>query len=159
MSKVFSEADQRFMREALALVPHRGRDHGEAGEAEADLADPLDHRQRHRRLGRHAERAADQHQRRLERVAAEVEEVVVDADAVDLQEITEDLRQAFFVLNESHLPQGRQVSSVVIKISIAEGKAELEAAGVLVPGATSSSQLPSIRRRRGALARFLATRE
>jgi prevent-host-death family protein len=41
----------------------------------------------------------------------------------------------------------------------AEVMKELEAAGVLVPGAPSAVRLAPIRRRRGALARFLASRE
>lgn len=36
---------------------------------------------------------------------------------------------------------------------------EMEAAGILVPGTASSSPWTPLRRRRGALARFLTTRE
>src|SRR5690349_1311161 len=46
----------------MALAPLPG---GQAGEAVAELADPLDHRQRDRDLRRHAERAADQDERRF----------------------------------------------------------------------------------------------
>lgn len=36
---------------------------------------------------------------------------------------------------------------------------DLETAGILVPGTGSAAGLPPVRRRRGALARFLASRE